>query len=139
MSAPFISVCVPTNRVGGLDILVAGLLAQSFTDFELVISDAVQRRQRAFIPAGTLPFMVRHVSPRFSRFPESQFSHVANEAVAAARGEIILFIVDYTWLPPTLLETHANFHARHDRRQALMMPHQYYEMPALHQIGRAHV
>lgn len=131
MTRPFISVCAPTNRVGGIDVLVSGLAGQTFREFELVLSDSLFRHrpnlaQRVRSEYG-LNF--KHVEPRTNRFPENAFSAVANEALAHATGEIVVMLVDYTWLPPDCLQAHADFHASHDRKSGLMLPHNYYELP----------
>lgn len=127
---PFISVVVPTMRVGGIDLLFAGLKGQTFEDFELVLSDGLYEHRPDL--AEFASFRFKHVEPRDNPFPLNAFCRYANEGLAHASGEIVLFLVDYTFLPPNLLQAHADFHKANDRRQGLMGPHQYYEMPALH-------
>ena len=124
---PKVSVCVPTMRCGGLDVLVAGLTGQTFKDFELVICDALWNwRQGIF---DEVPFMVKHLPPRpggLYVFPTTQFCRQANTALAAASGEIVLFITDYTWLPPDCLERHVRFHEEQvDGNGVLMLAHEY--------------
>lgn len=131
MKRPFISVVVPTMRIGGLDVLAVGLEGQTFRDFELVVSDGVKKhRPRVFTDHPTT-FPVTHVEPRDNPFPLNAFCRYANTGLAHARGEVIVFVTDYTWLPPTCLETHAVFHKKYDKRSGFMGPHQYVSMPPL--------
>ncbi|HYE92598.1 MAG TPA: glycosyltransferase [Terriglobales bacterium] len=126
---PYISVVVPTMRVGGLDVLWSGLVQQTFKDFELVLVDGIQAR------IGSIDFpgiAWQHVAPFNNEFPVASFCHYANTGLVHARGEIVFMMVDYTWLPPETLEAHAAWHRRHDDpRAALMMPHEYRELPVL--------
>ena len=131
MSKPFISVVCPTMRIGGLDVLVAGLADQTFQDFELILSDGIQSRIGAFDFAA-LPGQATHVAPRGNPFPVAGFCRFSNEALVHARGNVIVFITDYTYLPPNTLEEHAAFHKAHPEREAaFMMPHEYRELPKL--------
>jgi len=132
MSKPFISVVVPTMRMGGFDILVESLKNQTFKDFELVVADGVQDRRPTALTGADLPFPVTHVQPFGNRFPVASFCRYANTAIAHARGEVLLFIVDYTWLPPEALEVHAAFHRQAAPHQALMAPSDYFPTPDLH-------
>lgn len=131
---PFISVCVPTNRVGGIDLLLEGLLQQSFTDFEVVLADGLHKYRKDLVAdrIKSYPFPIKHVEPKNNLFPLNQFSHVANTALANASGEIVVFFVDYTYAPPDLLAAHAAFHQQNDRMRGLMCPHNYFEVPELH-------
>ena len=44
---PYLSIVVPTMRVGGLNILFDALAAQRFTDFELVLVDGLRGKRAA--------------------------------------------------------------------------------------------
>ena len=133
MRRPLISVCVPTMRVGGLDVLFAGLINQTFRDFELVLSDALWSRRRDLVAqkAAELELTVTHVEPFDNPFPISAFCRYANTALHYARGELILFITDYTWLPPESLKTHAHVFLSYGPRLALLCPHRYVQHPSL--------
>jgi len=127
--SPYISVVVPTMRVGGLDILVNGLEQQTYKDFELILADELfDYRPDIFREHHPLLDWV-HVAPKPNPFPVSSFCKVANTALANARGQVVLFLVDYTYCPPTLVETHAKFHSEHQTgRHGLMSPHQYLQL-----------
>jgi hypothetical protein len=134
---PFISVVVPTMRVGGLDILIEGLRGQTFRDFELVLVDAIERRIGDFDFAGVGAFIpaFTHVKPFENEFPVAMFCQMANTGLAHARGEVVFMMVDYTWLPPHTLAEHATWHrANPQANRALLMPHEYRVLPPLKKV-----
>ena len=131
MSAkPFISIVVPTMRIGGLDVLVSGLLRQAFKDFELVLVDGVKNSRPDVFSGRDIPFHVTHVEPIGNPFPVNSFCRYANTGIVHARGDVVLFLTDYTWLPPDGVGTHARFHEAAGGR-GLMCPHEYTALPAL--------
>jgi hypothetical protein len=129
MSLPFLSVVVPTMRVGGLDVLTHGLRGQVFRDFELVLVDALRDLRGHALDEEE--YQVTHVAPVDNPFPLNAFCRYANTGLLHARGEIVVFVTDYTYLPPDCLQRHAQFHASHDFVEALMCPHQYLGLPPL--------
>lgn len=130
---PYISVVVPTMRVGGLDILFTGLHGQTFKDFELVLVDGLYDKRKDIVQAAKRDFNVKHVAPINNPFPINSFCRYANTGLVHARGQIVVFLVDYTWLPPNALEQHVKFHTGHSVTEpvGLMCPHQYLATPAL--------
>lgn len=125
---PYISVIVPTMRVGGLDYLLNSLRKQTFTDFELVLVDAFQERRKALVhkEAGDRFLSVLHVGLTPNPFPVCSFCAYSNAGIAASSGDVLLFMVDYSRLPPDLLAKHARFHkADPTGRGGLMGPHRY--------------
>ncbi len=118
-------------RVGGLDVLFMGLAGQTYRDFELVLVDGIAARIGMFNP--DVPGFV-HVKPKDGphQFPIAAFCNYANTGLIHASGDIVLFVTDYTWLPPDTLAVHAKFHDLHPEKQAaLMMPHEYRALPRL--------
>jgi glycosyltransferase involved in cell wall biosynthesis len=130
---PYLSVVVPTMRVGGLNYLCDSLAQQSFRDFELVLSDQLYQRRRDIVArhAKDYWFPIVHVEPVPNPFPISSWCKVSNAALMHARGEVVVFFVDYTWVPPTVLETHAAYHRAHGPASGLMSPHQYLSLPSI--------
>ena len=128
---PYISVCVPTMRVGGLDILFTGLKQQTYTNFELVLSDGLKKYRAGIVETAAREYglAVTHVEPDPNPFPLSAFCAYANAALLHARGEVVVFLVDYTLAPENLLATHAAFHRAYADECALMCPHDYLELP----------
>jgi glycosyltransferase involved in cell wall biosynthesis len=131
VSGPYLSVIVPTMRLGGLDVLRHGLAGQTFRDFELVLSDGLYDWRKVHERVHP-EFPTQHVRPRGHRFPRNEYCRVMNEALVAAGGEVALLLSDYTWLPPDALERHAAHHLEHGPRAGLMGFHSYRAMPKLH-------
>jgi hypothetical protein len=142
---PKISVVCPTMRVGGIDILCHGLDQQTYRDFELVLVDCLyDYRKDVFNGVARATFPIKHVSPIENPFPVNSFCRCANTGLIYADCEIVLFITDYTWLPPYTLANHVAFHAFAPKPyRGLMSPHDYLGLPALaadfHPYGREDV
>lgn len=128
MSIPYISVVVPTNRVGGIDVLLSGLLAQTFRDFELVLVDGVALEVPRLPVVDHSGFRIRSVRMA-DGLRTCSYCRYANAGLAAARGEVVLMLSDYTQLPPRSLQTHAEYHQRGGR--GLMCSHDYFKLPPL--------
>ena len=127
---PYLSVVVPTFRMGGLDVLVDGLRGQEFRDFELVLVDCVMA-YRPDVFKGFTDFPVRHVDPIRNPFPVASFCRCANTGLGHARGEVVVMVTDYTWLPPGCLARHAAFHRARPTvgHDVLLCPHEYASHP----------
>lgn len=124
----FISLIVPTMRVGGLDILFDSLAAQDFTDFELVLVDGLYQQRKEIVAREARDRFLRvvHVGLNPNPFPNAAFCRYANAGIVASSGEVLLFMVDYSRLPSGLIGTHATFHkADPVGNRGLMGPHQY--------------
>lgn len=121
-----ISVIVPTNRVGGIDLLLDSLARQTFKDFELILVDALIPYRS---PIVTQAFPTKHIAPRDNRFPEQQYCRTMNTGIAHARGDILLYLCDYSWVHPTCLETHARLQAQH--HAPITLDYRYVDLPPL--------
>ena len=122
-----ISVLVPQNRIGGLDVLWQGLAHQTEKNFELILVDAIKPRRSI----GTEnPFRWTHVEPRDNPFPAVSFCRSMNTAIAHARGDTLLMLCDYSFLHPNCLELHAEMQKKH--RGPVTFDYRYVTMPALH-------
>lgn len=105
-----ISVIVPTNRIGGLDVLFGSLAAQTEKDFELILVDSIAKwRPRYPHDWSERPetFDYKQIEPRDNPFPWVAYCRTVNSGIAHARGETIVLLCDYSWLHPRCLETHA--------------------------------
>jgi glycosyltransferase involved in cell wall biosynthesis len=101
-----ISVLVPSNRPGGLDLLFDSLEQQTFQNFELIVIDNIhQYRSRAITPRASFPF--RFIEPRGGSNLDTAYCRTMNTGVLAARGESLLYASDYTYFHPECLELHA--------------------------------
>lgn len=135
---PYISIALPTMRVGGLDVVFNGLAHQSYKDFELIISDGIyDYRKDAIVQiAESYNFPIKHIAPIDNPFPLNSFCRYANTALAHANGEVVLFITDYTWLQPDCVKIHADFHKTNGVNLGLMSPHRYLNLPKLNRQFR---
>lgn len=129
---PYISVCVPTMRVGGLDVLFEGLKHQTFTDFELVLSDGLYKYRKDIVAEKSkdVSFSVKHVEPIDNPFPLNAFCRYANTALVHADCELVVFLTDYTWIPAASLDKHQQFYQQ-SPNIGYFCPHQYTELPKI--------
>ena len=126
---PFLSVIGLNWRVGSLDILFNCLKAQTYQDFELVLVDSLYTRRKAMIEAGVpWGFPVTHVEPLDNPFPVCSFCRCANTGLVYARGQIVVYLADYTWIPPDFLAVHAALH-RATPNLGVMSPIRYTVLP----------
>ncbi|MDD5317375.1 MAG: glycosyltransferase family A protein [Candidatus ainarchaeum sp.] len=111
MASPKVSVVIPTyKRLGYLKHAVAGVRAQSFTDFEVIVSDnANEPEVKRFIESlGDARF-----SYHGQRINLGLFQNL-NSAILKARGEIIAFLEDdCRWPDKRFLEKMAEAYDRY--------------------------
>lgn len=123
---PFISVIIPTNRVGGVDIVLNSLARSKFTDFEVVLVDSHYDRRRELLAEEARNRFLRLVHVGLNPQPNyCCFCAMANAGIVASSGEVLLFAVDYSRFPEDLLGRHAEFHRTHGEHDGLMCPHRY--------------
>lgn len=133
-----ISVLVPSNRVGGLDILFGSLESQTERDFEVILVDNIRKfrgietgslwpHSRHILPMA--PIWWHHIEPSENRFPAVQYCATMNEGIAHASGETLLYICDYSWLHPRCLELHAELQKKH--RGPVTLDYRYVGLPPL--------
>lgn len=136
---PFLSVIVPTARLGGLDVLIDSLAAQSFRDFELVLVDALHERRslRARDELLRVPFPVIHTAPWRATFPTSAISAPYNTGICLARGDVLLFSTDYNFFSPNTLQRHAEHHRDTRGPTGLAAPAVWRELPPSRLSGQA--
>ncbi len=120
-----ISVIVPSNRTGGLDVLCDSLDAQSYRNFELILVDALYDYRRDIVAqhAAQYGFPIVHIPPRDNRFPEQQYCRTMNTGIAHAHGDTLVFLCDYSFCHPDCLATHASFTG------PLTLDYRYLELP----------
>ncbi len=91
-----VSVVIPTNRPAGLELAAWSLVRQTFADFEVLVGS----------PFDPGPGPWRWIPDRF----EGGFwtlSRCYNSLIDAARGELIVSLQDFIWVPPDGLEKFA--------------------------------
>lgn len=114
-----LSVVVPTNRIGGMDLLFDSLERQTHRDFELILVDAVAPFRKlgspkypvapGFHPNARIP--LQWLDPCSYKM-ECSYMRSMNLALQHARGETVVFMPDYSWLHPDCLATHAEAQKR---------------------------
>jgi glycosyltransferase involved in cell wall biosynthesis len=112
MTAPTVSVCVPTyNRAGFLRECLASILGQTFTDFELVVVDNASTDETPDLVRG-----LRDPRLRYERNPENlgQIRNL-NRCVELARGDLVCIFHDDDVYDPRILERQQAVFARHPR------------------------
>jgi glycosyltransferase involved in cell wall biosynthesis len=107
---PLVSVIVPTRRYGSVyEILFNGLKNQTLKDYELLIVDDVPEDRSGLAEA----YAKRHgLNVKWMRSKPNYWksnrliANARNTALIHAEGELVVFIDDYTWIPPRFLESH---------------------------------
>ena len=121
-------VCV-TARPGGLDCLRTGLAHQEFdhNEFELVLVDALYEYRKDIVTSyfAEKKILCRHIPPRQRVFPTDAVPQARNAAIAKARGELLLWIVDYSVLPPRCLAEHWGVFEYFEKKRSGMAAHRY--------------
>jgi hypothetical protein len=124
-----LSVIVPTNRVGGLDVLFAGLRGQTFKDFDLWVVDELGRV--LMITTAWRDFPAACTGPKGVPGHWGNYMASLNAGLRASTGDRLVFWSDYTCPHPETLATHARFHA--ENPDAVMLGGiEYTELPRLH-------
>src|SRR5262249_39927454 len=105
---PFITVAIPTyRRLPMLRRAVESVFAQTFTDWEIVISDDETPRGETWNFLETLAKSDARIRPIINGDPHgASFNH--NNALRAARGQWIKFLHDDDFLKPNCLEVLAH-------------------------------
>ncbi len=124
-----ISICLATNRPGGLDVLVSCLRGQSCHDFELVIVDELRPERRGVVPqVGKGSW---HIAPGGGE-RNGRYMHALNRAVQYSRGDVLLFWSDYTAPHPETIAQHVKFHSEFPETAVMLGGIEYCETPKLH-------
>jgi len=108
---PLISIITPTRRYGPVyDILFNGLKKQTLKDpWELIIVDDVPEDRSHLARDFADRYKINTVWMRSKPhhwISNRLIANARNTALIRASGEIVIFIDDYTWVPPTFLESH---------------------------------
>lgn len=107
-----ISIITPTNRYGGLDIIFNSLVKQTFDkeDYELIIiDDYITNRKNEYISYAKhfgVPNIVYLRSKQNYWRSNGLIANARNTGLIYAKGELIVFLDDYTAFPPKFLEEH---------------------------------
>jgi glycosyltransferase involved in cell wall biosynthesis len=97
---PEVSVLVPAFRPDFLDLAIASVLAQTYQDFELVISDDSEGREVESIVARWAHPRVKYVRNPNPRAPGANRDHL----LSCANGKYLKFLFDDDFLLPRSVE-----------------------------------
>lgn len=112
---PYISIVIATARIGGWDILFAGLENQTFKNFEVIIADSLYKYRKDIVKEKAKQYSInyKHIEPIKDNFPSISYCHANNSAITHASGDVILFTTDYHYFPPNYIQKHVDFHQSH--------------------------
>src|ERR1700685_2675940 len=131
-----ISIIVPTNRIGGLDVLFDGLAHQSFKDFELILIDNIlQYRADLLIEQEKkLPFKFKYSKAYGNiQFPYANYTGSINTGIHLAESKYILILADYMFLSEFELENRVKMHEDlNDYKAVIHGNYITHKMPKLH-------
>lgn len=122
------SVVLTSVNFGGLDLLVHSFAQQTMpvSDYEVVFVDEFWEQRKGLLPSP--PFV--HIPPRVRKDVHDNASAI-NTAIAAASGELIIFIVDYCWLYPEFLADHWRIYEESGRAWSMSGYFDRYEYPPI--------
>ena len=101
--APRVSVLTPTARYGGIDISWLGLKEQTYTDFEWVIVDEIEREKeiKDYCRDSRVIWLK---SPPKKQGKFWNLDQSVNYASSKCRGELLINLQDYIWIPPDAIQ-----------------------------------
>jgi cellulose synthase/poly-beta-1,6-N-acetylglucosamine synthase-like glycosyltransferase len=110
VTTPKISVCLPTyNRAGYLAQALASVLAQTFQDYEVIVSDNCSQDHTGDVVRAVTDPRVRYVRNETNI---GLFGNM-NQCLELARGEYVCILPDDDLYAPTLLERESAILDRH--------------------------
>lgn len=124
-----ISVLYISNRYGGLDILRANLKRQTFKDFELVFVDGLYNERKNEVSEYFKDFKVTHIDQNVLPMEGfvSRLARADNLGFRNCKGELIVCLQDYIYIPSTGLEKFWNLHKLEEGKALITgMGHQYF-------------
>ncbi len=107
-----ISVCTTEVRFGGLEPVANSLKRQTFTDFEWIVCDELCERRRDLFYEKTEGLNARIIQP-YRKYDVYDDSNGWNSCLREASGELVVFVIDFMWLPPDFLQRHWDFYREH--------------------------
>lgn len=125
-----VTVSLGSSRPGGVDISLRGLADQTFDDFEIIFVDSRYHKRHEKV----LDYVKNlGIKQPFYHVPNQRYNGVwgancagVNTGFMLSEGEIVIMVLDYSYMPPGWIENHLKFH---DQKRLVMSPHLYCEMP----------
>lgn len=103
-----VSVCIPATRAAGLGSAVRSVLAQTWTDWELLVLGQGDAGPEAAMRAATLSAAGEDARVRYLHLARRGLSGARNAAFREARGEVVAFLDDDCEADPAWLATIAS-------------------------------
>lgn len=121
---PKISVMNLTNRPGGIDILWANMKRQTFTDWELVLVDGIDREKevKEYINDPRLKYIKQSEKREGAH---TNLAHADNEGFRACEGELIVCLQDYQWVNPDGLQKYWDIYEKYPKALVTGVGHHY--------------
>lgn len=110
---PSVSVVTVTKRPGSIDITWDGLLAQTLQEFEWVLCDELFDGRAAEVRSFVDDPRLVHIPAPVRAGHLWNLNKAYNEALRHCRGELVVSLQDYIWIPPGALQQF--WHAYEDR------------------------
>jgi glycosyltransferase involved in cell wall biosynthesis len=125
---PMFSVTLGSNRPGGIDIALAGLVGQTFKDFEVIFVDGLYHKRHAQVLDAVKTFGLKQP---FFHVPNHRLSGTFwgttcagyNTGFMLAAGRYVVMLLDYAYAPPNWLAEHAKH--QNAGPKICMGPHEY--------------
>jgi glycosyltransferase involved in cell wall biosynthesis len=102
--SPKISVITVTKRPGSIDITWASLEKQTFQDFEWILCDELHSWRKDEVAEYVNDRRLRHIPSPTREGDLWNLNKSYNEALRHCRGELVVSLQDYIWIPEDGLE-----------------------------------
>lgn len=126
-----------TNRAGGIDILWANMKRQTFTDWELIIVDALwkdrEKEVKEYINDSRLKYIRQNDKPEGAY---TGLAHADNQGFKACSGELIVCLQDYQWIPPEGLEKYWMIYEKDSKALVTGVGHHYSDPRPVNKDGK---
>jgi hypothetical protein len=127
-----VTVIAPMFRPGGWDLLMFGLMRQTYPHFDVIVPDEryAKRHEQVVAYVSRLEFQrpLYHVPLHRRTGPWNHPATAINTGLSLATGEIVLLLVDYAYVPPDWIEKHVEAHLS---PRLVMGRHRYIPEPLL--------
>ena len=98
-AVPYVSVVTVTNRPGSIDVTWGSLARQTLRDFEWILCDDLHDWRQAEVASYVDDPRLRHVPAPVKDGDLWNLNKAHNEALRHCRGELVVFLQDYIWVP----------------------------------------
>lgn len=131
MNNPSVSVIAPVFRPGGIDLLLEGMRAQTYTNFEVILVDRRYEFRAPQVKALAKEYGLNLIhAPEYRRNGKwISFCSGFNTGLALARGEVLIFLGDWMCPPAGWIEQHLR--ALDGKNRYVAGAYQFLQLPNL--------